>query len=382
MMELKKNPSFTSKRPILVTQKTNIKFDLDINSIHSNHVDHKIKNTSMPKLEKSVSRLHKDKDGQLSSRNEVKNEYIVPQVTIEQFLEKSVPIGKHLPHQDSGITRARVIEEMYRINQRANISSEERKQLYQIAVTMDAPKLARKLVIDAKELHSESLEGFSFLTGNLTGPSHESHSSEERRVAEEDELFCKAFDEVERIRLRIFQRAALNSPAPTPLPAIESLGGGERKGMNIVRTYSLQKLQAESDAQSSAMADFAFESCSPKATSPKHASSQKKFFDKPLMMRKGSGREFCEADKIASDIDSLLGSRPSSGRRSSRRSSRASSDVFGDPFLRPRDDQRKEDCSQVDAMVSARQELLKAQHSTHSPRVSSFPRPASCRCVA
>ncbi len=68
------------------------------------------------------SKLSIDKDD--AKRDEERqNQYI------EQFLEDAPIVS--LSNEDSAVMRARVIEEMYRIQARSQITPEERKQLYQ-----------------------------------------------------------------------------------------------------------------------------------------------------------------------------------------------------------------------------------------------------------
>jgi hypothetical protein len=168
---------------------------------------------------------------------------------VEKFLENVPKVS--LSREDSQLMRTRVIEEMYRIQERAQITQQERQRLFQIAMTMDAPKLARKLVSEAKEQHTENRHinengGGAFLTGEIATAPRNKHSNsrssygeketKERKRSDslksneddvslsssqqlqqqqhhqpelnEDELFCKAFDEVERIRKRILHRVS------------------------------------------------------------------------------------------------------------------------------------------------------------------------------
>jgi hypothetical protein len=108
----------------------------------------------------------------------------------------------------SAIKRTRVIEEMYRINERTKeIPLEERQRLFQIAIAMDAPKLARKLVAESNDLLSEEMNDGLFLTINMSNTRPSNLESSVEGSSNEDEKFCKAFDEVERIRKRLLDRA-------------------------------------------------------------------------------------------------------------------------------------------------------------------------------
>jgi hypothetical protein len=403
-MELKKLPSFNSKRPLLVTQKTNIKFDLgDLGSIHATTIssDNKAKASSHhnPKLEKSA-----EKEKKLRRRNSVKsdakNEYEIPQLTIDNFLEKSGFESSNQRSQENlEIVKTRVIEEMGRIYDRANLTLEERQKMYQMAVTMDAPKLARKLVIDANELYLESIEGSSFLTGNSSVDQVDdwSGNAEERRemeAIEADEQFCKAFDEVERIRSRIIQRASISNSPVMHLPVITRAVSSS--------SYSIHSSTLGGGAERDSSGGSHIISPKSMRISPKFAEtgeSVAKKFDKPLLSKMGSGNGGTSSrllrrgstsghvgsapgedlDSVADAIGDLIeSSRPTSGRRAdgdsfSGHSSRDAL-LFQDPFLRPTEDRQRSAASRAEGsnrMAAAQQELLKVKNSMAAERTSS-----------
>lgn len=216
----------SAKRAILIPQKTNIRLDLESLATNGGGTvasDVKVRRPSIGKTGPDTGRSGLSR--QPSIREDSQHQF---DRNISIFLDESPTVG--LTKEDSKVMRTRVIEEMYRIQQRQQITTEERQKLYQLAITMDAPKLARKLVSESRDLDAT---GGSFLTGDYLG----SHSTtgiavphgRERRLskdkisgdnrgneANEDDLFCKAFDEVERIRTRIITRAnAPTSPVRT-----------------------------------------------------------------------------------------------------------------------------------------------------------------------
>jgi hypothetical protein len=67
----------------------------------------------------------------------------------------------NLTKEDSAIMRSRVIEKKCIVFKL--VTPEERKQLYQLAMTMDAAKLARKIVADVKD---HMLEGIYWTFSN------------------------------------------------------------------------------------------------------------------------------------------------------------------------------------------------------------------------
>lgn len=294
---LQRQPSMNSKRPILVPQKTNLKFDLnDLEGLNSNNgnapdleaisqareLKPKLSNRKLPSGKLQPLEDHRSTSGGdinnsrtdtalfpeaviysaqsklYIDKNDAKREEEQQNHYIEQFLEDAPVVN--LSKEDSAIMRARVIEEMYRIQARSQITPEERKQLYQLAMTMDAPKLARKIVADVKDNKIVESAG-PFLTNDyldseppseteiiedddvgsvISGISHHSgvHSIDGQKrksirhpptsaisrqltsAVDDDELFCKAFDEVERIRKRMLQRASnasVNIPS-SPIP--------------------------------------------------------------------------------------------------------------------------------------------------------------------
>eukprot|EP01039_Chlorochromonas_danica_P007480 gene7480-8271_t len=262
-----------TKRAVLIPQKTNLRFDgpPPPDSGDANGTD----GVGLRKL--SSNRLLSSKPSSAHQRPTSSSNSLIDPLKIngevfDRFLESVPPIG--LSREDSNIMRARVIEEMYRIQERANITPEERQRLFQLAMSMDAPRLARKLVAETEEgredgvvgafltvskLNNSSsssvLSGVSsrdMMTGNPSIPSSSSSSSSghhnqiQRNTNHssqghysttslinsnaqnaqnhnnnddngndsgggEDDAFCKAFDEVERIRQRILQRASGNT---------------------------------------------------------------------------------------------------------------------------------------------------------------------------
>jgi hypothetical protein len=255
----------SSKRAVLVPQVTNLKFEFnDLESFNTGGAATSEQNyRNLLKPRKSVQRLkslHLKTDRSLDalpsvlhvSNNNIPIQRMShPQLVIddeiqteedkmiEQFMDHAPNV--HLTKEDSKLIRTRVIEEMYRIQERAKITPEERQKLFQIAVSMDAPKLARKLVSEAKDMRNDQQDepssGGAFLTGEYGNDHHhkrhngnnnnnqqsnhqQNNSSLSQQLhdsLDEDEMFCKAFDEVERIRKRILQRAS-NAPSSSLSP--------------------------------------------------------------------------------------------------------------------------------------------------------------------
>jgi hypothetical protein len=246
----------SSKRAILIPQKTNLKLELNEANLNNNiavaNVVVRTSRSRRPSLEKPIHKTESHDKAILSKQSSfainLKEELGLPlEANISFFLEESPAIG--LTKEDSKIVRTRVLEEMIRIQQRSRITPEEREKLYQIAITMDAPMLAKQLVTDAKEA-VEANEHSAFLTGayRLNFSSSSSSSSSDLthdvqkldrilfttaatttsagiNVAEDDDeiddnqteenLYSKAVDEVERIRQRMIIRAANISPPPS-----------------------------------------------------------------------------------------------------------------------------------------------------------------------
>eukprot|EP01039_Chlorochromonas_danica_P019976 gene19976-24289_t len=149
----------SAKRAILIPQKTNIRLDLE-SLVNANPVtENRSRRPSLGKtpvisasvaIEKGLSRPSSTYAVPLSART---TDDVLPESKIAQFLEEAPMVG--LTKEDSKILRTRVLEEMYRIQQRQQMTAEERQRLYQLAITMDAPKLARKLVVESKDLMEE-----------------------------------------------------------------------------------------------------------------------------------------------------------------------------------------------------------------------------------
>lgn len=177
--------SVASKRAVLIPQKTVLRFDLDFPEVPPSDALPARKSVRLPRVASRVAEPVK-----------------VSGEVFERFLDCVPSIG--LVREDSRIIRSRVIEEMYRIQERAHITPEERAKLFQIALSMDAPRLARKLVTDRT-----TEEVGAFLTGSPHGTS----------VMEEDEVFSQALEEVERIRQRLLQRAT-SSPTHSTDPSV------------------------------------------------------------------------------------------------------------------------------------------------------------------
>lgn len=265
-----------TKRAVLIPQKTTLRFDGpppdsgDTNTQNNGTDGVGLRKLSSNRLLSKPSSAHQRPT---SSNNSLVDPLKINGEVFERFLESVPPIG--LSREDSNIMRARVIEEMYRIQERANITPEERQRLFQLAMSMDAPRLARKLVAEAEEGREEGVGAFltvsklnnsssssvlsgvssrDMMTGNPSIPSSSSSSSGHHNQIQrnthssqghystssslsnsnthqnnnhnnnnhnddgsgssgggEDDAFCKAFDEVERIRQRILQRASGNT---------------------------------------------------------------------------------------------------------------------------------------------------------------------------
>jgi hypothetical protein len=269
-----------SKRAVLIPQVTNLKFELNDLEALANIPDnggglhglkpkksaHRLKSLHL-KTDKSLenlSSLHITNSQSTSQRNSVTNlngeeAKSEEDFFIDQFLENVPKVN--LTKEDSKLIRTRVIEEMYRIQERAKITPEERQRLFQIAVSMDAPKLARKLVSETKDRFDDSAEigngnAGAFLTGNLIEQNSRNRQldDQESNEVDEDELFCKAFDEVERIRKRILQRASKASLSPvnrhqqdlhnfqdTDLPLDEVKNKEEEDNNSVFEKIKIQK---------------------------------------------------------------------------------------------------------------------------------------------
>lgn len=175
-MELKKIPSFQN-RSILVPQKTNIEFDIIPNN------DTKFKDKTKNSLKRIIQKHQNNGSLKIIPKlivqleNDVINKSlpiphkIFSDAIIEAFLENS-STGLKIPSNDyseSTIFYNRIHEEMNRIHQRANVNltNEQRQQLVHIALTMDVPKLARRIVKENMELFQESKDCNSFLTGSF-----------------------------------------------------------------------------------------------------------------------------------------------------------------------------------------------------------------------
>lgn len=256
----------SAKRAILIPQKTNIRLDLEslanANALAVPTLESKSRRPSLGKTPIVSTSVNIEKTPSLSRPSSL---YPVPlsarttedalaESRIAQFLEDVPTVG--LTKEDSKVLRTRVIEEMYRIQQRQQITPEERQRLYQLAISMDAPKLARKLVAEVKDNAEETSSArstgsddydnhsqpvSSFLTGEYHIPSQRTPKGQNKNSnnsalspraqsaqqpsrsyntndADEDDLFCKAFDEVERIRQRMIQR--VNTATVTASPTM------------------------------------------------------------------------------------------------------------------------------------------------------------------
>ncbi|RYH15420.1 hypothetical protein EON65_31775, partial [archaeon] len=154
------NPSLqrgnSVKRAILIPQKTTLRFDLNpISDTEPSGGGLSGRKGSGLNLRQDSSRHPQPTLSRVSSR------YSQPTLSnptlestsessiIDKFLEQAHPVN--ITKQDSLIMRTRILEEMMRIHERNQITQEERTRLFQIAMSMDAPKLARKLVAEAKE---------------------------------------------------------------------------------------------------------------------------------------------------------------------------------------------------------------------------------------
>eukprot|EP01031_Cornospumella_fuschlensis_P046666 gene46666-57151_t len=232
------NPSLqrvnSVKRAVLIPQKTTLRFDL--NPISDNEPSGggltgrkasglNLRQDSSKHSQPALSRVS-SRYSQVLPPNPT-SEASSESVLIEKFLEQVHPVN--ITKQDSIIMRTRILEEMMRIHERNQITQEERTRLFQIAMSMDAPKLARKLVADAKDrVHEDEGGGVddgggvAFLTGAAPAfPSSSAPKSLHRPPSSgsmtDDVRFVQAVDEVERIRQRILQRASLPlSTAPNP----------------------------------------------------------------------------------------------------------------------------------------------------------------------
>eukprot|EP01034_Spumella_vulgaris_P025161 gene25161-31585_t len=268
---------------------------------------------------------------------------------------------------------------------------------------MDAPKLARKLVIDANELYLESIEGNSFLTGNASVDETDGAPSQMDAIQQADEQFCKAFDEVERIRSRIIQRASISNSPATHLPVINATVGNSYTINTSSHTVSGGIGADTSDTHIISPKSMRINSSRGFATSSDQPQHVVKKFDKPLLSRKGSGGGGSSSrlllrpqggvsegdasvhDSVTDAIGNLIeGSRPSSERRGDTTGllnlsgdSNSSGARFEDPFLRPTEDQRRSAATRAEdstRMAVAQRELLKVKNSLAVERKTNKPK--------
>ena len=225
----------TTSRSILIPQKKNIKFDF----YEDNHHTACATTDSSRKKEKvAVSKkvVAKSTNAVISSsRRKVDHNPIVmiPSITttmiIDESKRKDIAVDKAVVSDymveafqeyfksniqpDSTIFYERIMEEIVRIRRRANVllSDEQRHEMIRLALAMDVTKLARKIVNDNKELMHESMDNESFLTAGMSSDMMmvSIDNSDNDDDHDNDAQFCKAFDEVERIRKRIIQQASV-----------------------------------------------------------------------------------------------------------------------------------------------------------------------------
>ena len=227
----------SSSRSILIPQKKNIKFDF----YEDNHHTACATTDSSRKKEKvAVSKkvvTTKSTNAVISSsRRKVDHNPIVmiPSITttmiIDESKRKDIAVDKAVVSDfmveafqeyfksniqpDSTIFYERIMEEIVRIRRRANVllSDEQRHEMIRLALAMDVTKLARKIVNENKELMHESVDHeSSFLTAGISSDmmmvSIDNSDNDDNH--DNDAQFCKAFDEVERIRKRIIQQASV-----------------------------------------------------------------------------------------------------------------------------------------------------------------------------
>ena len=225
----------TTSRSILIPQKKNIKFDF----YEDNHHTACATTDSSRKKEKvAVSKkvVAKSTNAVISSsRRKVDHNPIVmiPSITTTMIIDESkrndIAVDKAVVSDymveafqeyfksniqpDSTIFYERIMEEIVRIRRRANVllSDEQRHEMIRLALAMDVTKLARKIVNDNKELMHESMDNESFLTAGMSSDMMmvSIDNSDNDDDHDNDAQFCKAFDEVERIRKRIIQQASV-----------------------------------------------------------------------------------------------------------------------------------------------------------------------------
>lgn len=132
-----------------------------------------------------------------------------------------------MTEEEKIIAKKKIEEEVNRIKERKNISQEEKDRLNQMAIMMDAPRLARQIVNDVKSNDYEATlrlnkNGSNWEENNLD--QYYSSSSSVKfstgdfnfnQDVDEDTLLFKAYDEVERIKQRLLAKANSADPSPS-----------------------------------------------------------------------------------------------------------------------------------------------------------------------
>ena len=111
------------------------------------------------------------------------------------------------------INRNRVVEEIDRVKSRRQVNEEERAKLLHQAMTMDAPKLARKIMEERRDYVEESKRGSSFLSC-YSGDQDDNANDDDyvhSNPSVSDASFYKAIAEVDHLRQRLFDRASIGT---------------------------------------------------------------------------------------------------------------------------------------------------------------------------
>lgn len=148
------------------------------------------------------------------SANDGANEQVLSDSIVEKFTSHQ-PYDRNtaaLAKRDV-ISRNRIVEEIDRIKGRRHINEEERATLLNQAMTMDAPKLARKIMEERKDYVEESKRGSSFLSC-YNGDQDDSGKNDDdiySNPSGSDASFYKAIAEVDHLRQRLLDRASIGT---------------------------------------------------------------------------------------------------------------------------------------------------------------------------